>query len=66
MLWSVLKYFFNKQLRNLRNPPSKHTDRLTNPPPKEVQDLVESVRVPLGSHEPEAHFDEKDAEADNP
>lgn len=40
--------------------------RLTPPPPPEVQDLVESVRVPRGSHAPEAHFDETDAEADNP
>ncbi|MEW4565014.1 sodium:solute symporter family protein [Bremerella sp. JC770] len=40
--------------------------RLTSPPPEEVQDLVESVRVPRGSHAPEAHFDETDAEADNP
>jgi len=40
--------------------------RLTAPPPEDVQDLVESVRVPRGSHAPEAHFDETDAEADNP
>lgn len=40
--------------------------RLTPPPPKEVQELVESVRIPRGSHAPEAHFDETDAEADNP
>ncbi|MCA9269815.1 MAG: hypothetical protein KDA41_15145, partial [Planctomycetales bacterium] len=40
--------------------------RLTPPPPKHVQELIESVRVPRGSHEPEAHFDEEDAEADNP
>ncbi len=40
--------------------------RLTSPPPEEVQDLVESVRIPRGSHVPEAHFDESDAEADNP
>jgi len=40
--------------------------RLTPPPPQHVQDLVESVRVPRGSHEPEAHFDEDDAEAPNP
>ncbi|QDU73507.1 Cation/acetate symporter ActP [Bremerella volcania] len=40
--------------------------RMTSPPPEEVQDLVESVRVPRGSHAPEAHFDETDAEADNP
>jgi cation/acetate symporter len=38
--------------------------RLTPPPPFEVQQLVERVRVPIGSHEPEAHFDETDAEAD--
>ncbi|MCH7870921.1 MAG: cation acetate symporter [Planctomycetes bacterium] len=35
--------------------------RLTPPPPIEVQRLVESIRVPIGSHEPEAHFDETDA-----
>jgi cation/acetate symporter len=40
--------------------------RLTPPPPQSVQDLVEMVRVPSGSHAPEAHFDETDAEADNP
>ncbi len=40
--------------------------RLTPPPPAHVVALVESVRVPRGSHEPEAHFDESDAEADNP
>lgn len=40
--------------------------RLTSPPPKDVQQLVESVRVPRGAHAPEAHFDETDAEADNP
>ena len=40
--------------------------RLTPPPPSHVQRLVESVRVPFGAHEPEAHFDETDAEADNP
>lgn len=40
--------------------------RMTAPPPEDVQDLVESVRVPRGSHAPEAHFDETDAEADNP
>ena len=39
---------------------------LTPPPPKHVQELVESVRVPMGSHEPEAKFDETDAEADSP
>ena len=40
--------------------------RLTAPPPQHVQDLVESVRVPAGAHEPEAHFEESDAGADNP
>ncbi|MEW4455576.1 sodium:solute symporter family protein [Bremerella sp. JC817] len=40
--------------------------RLTPPPPKDVQELVDSVRIPRGSHAPEAHFDETDAEADNP
>lgn len=40
--------------------------RLTSAPPEDVQDLVESVRIPRGSHAPEAHFDETDAEADNP
>ncbi|MBI1247776.1 cation acetate symporter [bacterium] len=40
--------------------------RLTPAPPEDVQELVESVRVPRGSHAPEAHFDETDAEADNP
>jgi len=40
--------------------------RLTAPPPAHVQMLVESVRVPKGSHAPEAHFDESDADADNP
>lgn len=40
--------------------------RMTSPPPDDVQDLVESVRIPRGSHAPEAHFDETDAEADNP
>lgn len=38
--------------------------RLTAPPPDSVRRLVESIRVPMGSHEPEAHFDECDAEAD--
>jgi cation/acetate symporter len=38
--------------------------RLTPPPPEEVQQLVEQVRIPAGAHEPEAHFDESDAEAD--
>jgi cation/acetate symporter len=40
--------------------------RMTAPPPEHVQKLVESVRVPMGAHEPEAHFDETDAEASNP
>lgn len=40
--------------------------RLTPPPPDDIQDLVENVRVPRGSHAPESHFDESDAEADNP
>ena len=40
--------------------------RLTSAPPAHVQKLVESVRTPAGAHEPEAHFDETDAEADNP
>ncbi len=40
--------------------------RFTAPPPQHVQDLVESVRVPAGAHEPEAHFEESDAEADSP
>ncbi|MCH7727203.1 MAG: cation acetate symporter [Planctomycetes bacterium] len=39
---------------------------LTPPPPKHIQELVESVRVPVASREPEAKFDETDAEADNP
>ena len=34
--------------------------RATNPPPAEVQALVEQVRIPRGSHEPETHFDEQD------
>lgn len=37
--------------------------RLTPPPPPKVQALVESVRVPRGSHDPEAHFSEEDAAA---
>jgi cation/acetate symporter len=37
---------------------------LTPPPPQMVQDLVESVRIPAGSHVPEAHYDEDDAIAD--
>jgi len=40
--------------------------RLTSAPPTSVQKLVESVRLPAGAHEPEAHFDETDFEADNP
>ncbi len=40
--------------------------RLTAPPPESVRRLVQSVRVPAGAHVPEAHFDETDAEADNP
>jgi len=40
--------------------------RMTSAPPQDVQDLVESVRIPRGSHVPEAHFDETDSEADNP
>ncbi|NIP70855.1 MAG: cation acetate symporter [Planctomycetales bacterium] len=39
---------------------------LTPPPPERVQRFVEEVRVPRGSHEPEAHFDESDTTADNP
>ncbi|MHC5108385.1 MAG: sodium:solute symporter family protein [Planctomycetota bacterium] len=40
--------------------------RLTAPPPDSVRRLIESVRVPAGASEPVAHFDETDAEADNP
>lgn len=40
--------------------------RMTAPPPESVRRMVESIRVPKGSHDPEAHFDECDAEADNP
>ena len=40
--------------------------RLTSPPPPEVQALVESVRIPRGSHDPEAHFAEEDAAANSP
>ncbi|PHS05341.1 MAG: cation acetate symporter [Blastopirellula sp.] len=40
--------------------------RLTPAPPEEIQQLVEDVRIPRGSHDPEAHFDETDAGADNP
>lgn len=39
--------------------------KMTPAPPDDVQELVESVRVPAGSHEPEAHFDESDAVADD-
>lgn len=39
--------------------------RLTAPPPPRVVALVESVRIPVGAHEPELHFDESDAEADS-
>jgi cation/acetate symporter len=35
--------------------------RLTAPPPESVQQLVEAVRIPRGSHKPESHFDESDA-----
>ncbi|MEX0703622.1 MAG: sodium:solute symporter family protein [Planctomycetales bacterium] len=38
--------------------------RLTPPPPPHVRQLVEDIRIPAGAHEPEAHFDESDAEAD--
>lgn len=40
--------------------------RLTSPPPAAVREMVQMVRLPGGAHEPEAHFDESDAEADNP
>jgi cation/acetate symporter len=40
--------------------------RLTSPPPLAIQALVESVRIPRGSHMPESHFDEDDTSADNP
>jgi len=40
--------------------------RVTPPPPPEIQELVESVRLPVGARQPEAHYDEDDAEADNP
>ena len=40
--------------------------RLTPPPPPRIRELVESVRLPVGARTPEAHFDEDDAEADNP
>ncbi|TWT90156.1 Cation/acetate symporter ActP [Pseudobythopirellula maris] len=38
--------------------------RMTPAPPERVQRLVESVRVPAGSHDPDAHFDESDAAHD--
>jgi len=38
--------------------------RLTPPPPPEIQQLVESVRIPAGVRPPEAHYSEEDAEAD--
>ena len=37
--------------------------RLTPPPPQEVQDLVESIRIPRGRNTPKANLDESDAEA---
>lgn len=40
--------------------------RLTSAPPPRIQELVESLRVPRGSHAPEEHYDESDAYADNP
>jgi len=40
--------------------------RLTSPPPENIREMVQLVRLPSGAHEPEAHFDESDAEADNP
>ncbi len=39
--------------------------RLTPPPPQSVIDLVDSIRVPRGSHEPLPHFDESDIVADD-
>ncbi|MDH3283129.1 MAG: cation acetate symporter [Acidobacteriota bacterium] len=39
---------------------------MTAPPSARVQALVDSIRLPRGAHEPEAHFDESDAQADNP
>ncbi len=39
--------------------------RMTPPPPPSVQQLVDSVRIPAGSHEPEAHFDETDSVAES-
>ncbi len=38
--------------------------RLTPPPSQAVQELVAQVRLPTGQREPEARFDEDDAEAD--
>ncbi len=40
--------------------------RLTSPPPERIREMVQLVRLPGGAHVPEAHFDESDAEADNP
>jgi cation/acetate symporter len=40
--------------------------RFTSPPPAAVQALVESVRIPRGSHDPKAEFGEHDVSADNP
>jgi len=37
--------------------------RLTPPPSAQVQALVRSIRLPRGSHDPEARFDERAAEA---
>ena len=39
--------------------------RLTPPPPESVMRLVDSIRVPRGSHEPLPHFDESDIVADD-
>lgn len=39
--------------------------RLTPAPPPHILQLVESIRVPAGSHDPESHFDESDAMADS-
>jgi len=38
--------------------------RFTARPPQSVMDLVENVRVPIASHDPEAHYDESDSTAD--
>ncbi len=38
--------------------------RVTPPPPESVMKLVDSIRVPRGSHEPLPHFDESDIVAD--